>query len=206
MAISVTLGTARAASLDVGGLRVSELAFPPLLRLAPHGQERACVAVVVGGAVEKRFRGEAFAAGAATVVTMAPGERHEDRFSRSGAAIVVVEPDEQTAGALGPWSPGSVRCFADADADAAARRIARELRAPDALTPLALEGLSLELLACTARLAGSRPARRPPAWLACATELLRDRFADAPSATEIAAAVGVHPVHLARVFRAHHGV
>jgi AraC family transcriptional regulator len=206
MAIPVTLGTARAASLDIGGLRVSELAFPPLLRLAPHGHERACVAVVVGGAVEKRFRREELTVRTATVVTMPPGERHEDRFSGAGASIVVVEPDEETATALACGGLDGVGCFADADAAVTARRIARELREPDAVTPLAVEGLSLELLACTARLAASRPARRMPPWLACATEILHDRFADSPSAVGIAAEVGVHPVHLARVFRAHHGV
>src|SRR4051794_41877650 len=114
MAISVTLGTARAASLDVGGLRVSELAFPPLLRLAPHGHERACVAVVVGGAVEKRFRGEAFAAGAGAAVTMPPGGRPQGRVSPPGAPVVGVEPGEQTPRPPRPRGPGGGPRFPDA--------------------------------------------------------------------------------------------
>lgn len=80
---------------------------------------------------------------------------------------------------------------------------------------LALEGIALEALAALARqrsgrrAPGERDARMPgpaPAWLARVRELLHARFA-APElrVTELAAAAGVHPVHLARVFQARLG-
>jgi AraC family transcriptional regulator len=36
--------------------------------------------------------------------------------------------------------------------------------------------------------------------------MLHDRFAEQLTVAEVAAAVGVHPVHLARVFRLHYGM
>jgi AraC family transcriptional regulator len=45
----------------------------------------------------------------------------------------------------------------------------------------------------------------PPTWLPEATEYLRARFRESFRVADVACAVGVHPVHLARVFRLHHG-
>jgi AraC family transcriptional regulator len=70
----------------------------------------------------------------------------------------------------------------------------------DAL-PLAMEGLVLELLAETARSKDGVKKRRSPNWLAQVRELLHDRFPERLILDEIAGAVGVHPVHLCRVFR-----
>jgi len=48
---------------------------------------------------------------------------------------------------------------------------------------------------------------RPPSvgWLAVARELLDDQCGEAVRVTELARAAGVHPVHLARVFRRYLG-
>jgi AraC family transcriptional regulator len=70
----------------------------------------------------------------------------------------------------------------------------------DAL-PLAMEGLVLELLADTARGKDDVKKRRSPNWLAQVRELLADRFPERLVLDEIAGTVGVHPVHLCRVFR-----
>jgi AraC family transcriptional regulator len=86
-------------------------------------------------------------------------------------------------------------------------RLAAELRASDAAAPLAAEGFALELLAATSReTSAGRPAGRPPAWLRMAEEILRARGGERIGLSELADEIGVHPAHLARVFRAHHGV
>ena len=73
-----------------------------------------------------------------------------------------------------------------------------ELRRPDELTPLAVEGLGLELV--------TRLARTPvdggvPAWLGQARDVLHERFAEALRLADVASAVGVEPDRLARGFR-----
>ena len=181
-------------------MRVSDLGFPSLLRLAPHAHERPCVAVVVSGRIDKVFRRVAVPSQVATVLTMPGEERHADAFGAEGARLVVVEPERELPGL------DRIGSFADVNGIGIARRIARELADPDAFSPLAVEGLALELLALAGRLPAARPARRPPAWLAQVRELVHENVGRRLGASELAATVGVHPTHLARTFRAHHGM
>ena len=113
---------------------------------------------------------------------------------------MVVEPDRELPGL------DCVGSFAAAEGIAIAQRIGRELAAPDAFTPLALEGLALELLALAGRLPSVRPRRPAPPWLNQVRELVHESFRERPATGALAAVVGVHPTHLARVFRAYHGV
>jgi AraC family transcriptional regulator len=71
----------------------------------------------------------------------------------------------------------------------------------DDVSPLAVEGLTLELLALLARRFRESCGRKPPRWLAAARDLLHVRFAEPLALGELATAVKVHPTHLAREFR-----
>jgi AraC family transcriptional regulator len=193
MDMDVAVGTSSARGIDAGRFSVHEVGFPPDRRLPWHAHPHGCIAVVVDGAVRKRFSHEERDAGGGTVVTMPPEEPHEDCFGRDGARIVVVQTDEGV---------DSVALFRDWAAVDIALRIGSELAEPDALTPLAVEGLALEL-SVAARRGPSVVA--PARWVETVREILHDRFLDPPSACEVAAEVGVHPSHLARTFRAHYG-
>jgi AraC family transcriptional regulator len=82
-------------------------------------------------------------------------------------------------------------------------RVSSELRALDASSPMIIEGLLLELFGLLVR---SDTPRKTPAWLTEAHAILGRTFAEKPSLSDVAAEVGVHPVHLARAFRHHFGV
>lgn len=69
---------------------------------------------------------------------------------------------------------------------------------------LARESLALDLIGCVAH--ASTPHDAAPSWLHVAREHLDDRLGEPVRMSDIAAAAGVHPVHLARVFRAHLGM
>jgi len=114
---------------------------------------------------------------------MPPEEPHEDMFGRDGARIVVVETDDGTY---------EVTSFRDWTATHLALRIAGELADPDPLTPLAVEGLALELTVVSQR--GPSQAR-PARWLEAVREILHERLLEPPSAHEVATEVGVHPSH-----------
>lgn len=86
-----------------------------------------------------------------------------------------------------------------------ADRILDEFRLNDGASNLALEGLTLELLAQTSRVPLARRDVSPPRWLIHAMELLHARYAENLKFAEIAVAVGIHPVHLAAEFRRHFG-
>jgi AraC family transcriptional regulator len=80
-----------------------------------------------------------------------------------------------------------------------ATRLYREFREMDDSSALAIEGLTLELLAVTAR-SKIGLGRRAPPWLERVRELLHARFAERLSLADLAAEVAVHPTHLARQF------
>jgi AraC family transcriptional regulator len=84
-----------------------------------------------------------------------------------------------------------------------ALRMYREYREYDECSPLAIEGLGLEMLVSVARRRGVDE-RRAPNWLGRAVDLLRSEFFRNLTVNEIAAEVGVHPLHLSRVFRQFH--
>jgi AraC family transcriptional regulator len=195
----------RVRSAEVDGFTLAELRFPSGYVQPRFDPVLPYLAFVLEGTLVKSFRSRTLSLAPANGLTMPLGATHGARFGRSGARIVIVKPNDVTSrvaqyfdrltelrgGGL-PWL---------------AWRLAAELRASDTAAPLAAEGLALELLAATRREAGvRRRATRAPSWLHAAEELLRTRLEDCVRLRELADLVGVHPVHLARVFRAHYGV
>jgi len=188
---------------DAGGIHLSEHAYAPDLIVPRHAHERPYVCLVVAGGYDERARGGSRRCEPAALLLHPSGEEHEERFAPSGARIFHVE--------LPPRIVDSVRAIgvsldrdlhaADGPAAALARRLRGELLAWDAVSPLAVEGLALQLLAELGRPPRARSGE--PAWLARLLELLRERFRDRLALDELAREAGVHPAHLARAFREH---
>lgn len=196
--------------MQVDGFDVARLNFPPLLKLPLHTHERATVAVILGGSFDGLMRSASHPCPPATVLIEPAGEPHGNLFERAGARVLVVQPDPARLELLEPFAGilREVNHIRDPVVATVARRAAVELHAPDDVTPFAVQGLILELLAHTARLRKARQPRidrRSPHWLGEARALLHDRYRERLQVTEVAAAVGVHPVHLARVFRSYYG-
>jgi AraC family transcriptional regulator len=80
-------------------------------------------------------------------------------------------------------------------------KLYQEFRRTDAASSLAIEGLTLEMLAEILRRQTKTANGTPPVWLTKALELLHDQFSESLTIPYIAAAVGIHPVHFAREFR-----
>jgi AraC family transcriptional regulator len=85
------------------------------------------------------------------------------------------------------------------------QRIYDEFRCTDTVSALAVEGLTLELLAEGVRQGPRHVERSPPRWLRQARDLLHEGFRQRLTLDGIAETVGVHPAHLARVFRQQQG-
>jgi AraC family transcriptional regulator len=185
--IPVSACTIRHESVDAGGFRVSDVTFAPGRRLPRHSHPRGCIAVVVEGVVEKAFTRIADTATQGSVITMPPEEPHVDAFGRTGARLVVVEsPGDEQVALQRDWA-----CLL------IATKIAHELEAPDPFTPLAVEGLALELAAAARRLGSSAA----PPWL----ERAREMALGLASVSEIAAELDVDPRLLARAFHERYG-
>jgi AraC family transcriptional regulator len=205
----VTFGSTRKTTLDAGGLQISSVVFPPSLRLRPHSHERDCVSVVLEGWLEKSFGPQRYHSPAASVQTIPADSLHEDVFAPRRTRTLIVEAEPEVGETLGAYGIrlDEIRYFRDTGIAAVAVRIARELEAPDGVSPLAAEGLALELFALLAR-PGRRAdgVGRAPGWLERARDCVHDRFADGLTVADLAAEVRVHPAHLAREFRRHYGM
>ena len=199
-------GGVRLTSARLNGLMVNELVFPAEHRLQVD-PERGYVGFVLEGAFEKTFVGSTrqFAAGSA--FTMPPGAFHTTRFGHRPSRVVVLHPVHGEASAI-PWERllGAFRETAEPMLGRA-WRLAGELRARDDAWAIAAEGLCLELVAGFLRIQqGPGKGNGSPPWLEPVRERLHERVGRCPSLGELAALAKVHPVHLARRFREHHGV
>jgi len=85
-----------------------------------------------------------------------------------------------------------------------ALKIFREFQLPDAVAPLSIEALTLEMLVQATRLDSMRD-RNPPQWLRRAREVIHEQYSESLSLSSVAELVGVHPAHLAKMFRRHYG-
>ena len=208
--VPVTLGSSGSRSAVLDGFLVTWVRFPPLPRLPLHSHERATVAVILNGSFDGLMRNASRACPVSTLLTEPPGELHGNLIDRAGADVLTVQPDPGRRALLEPLAGvlGQVNHMRDLGVASVARRAAAELRMPDSVAPFAVEGLVLELLALAARLRGTGAIgeeRRSPRWLGEARALLHDRYRENLHVADVADAVGVHPVHLARAFRLRYG-
>jgi AraC-like DNA-binding protein len=133
------------------------------------------------------------------------GEPHATHL-RDGVRTfdVVLQPDWERRlrrGAALVDEPAEFRCGLPVWLSA---RLYQEFQNPDDLTPLVLEGMTLELLAEMSRATATAAARDVPRWLTQARDLLHAHFTENLSLDMVAAAAGVHPAHLTRAFRRHY--
>jgi AraC family transcriptional regulator len=204
--VPLTLGSVRSQSIDVGAFSITDARFPPMSTLPPHRHERTVFAVILQGSFEGQFgAGKRFDCGPKTILTEPAGEQHGNRFESRGARVLVIQPDPEQDELFRPCSQilDGINHFQHPGIASKAWRLVRELNDPDGASRLAVEGLGLEILATAVRTRAGHRTARPP-WLTRVEELLRDRFLDDLGVDEVAATVGIHPMHLARVFRTYH--
>lgn len=159
-----------------------------------HTHDHAHFMLVLGGTYLCSIGGEVAAMRPPFLLFEPAGTTHDDRFAASAGAFVAISLDDAEAAPL----PSAPRILNRPPALRAALGVAREARAEAADRPL-LEGGAWELIA---QAAGEPEMRSVPGWARDAYEAVMDEAADPElSVAGIAGRVGVHPVHLARVFR-----
>ena len=190
-------------SRDLAGLTMTECAYPPGLRMAKHSHELPYLSFVLRGTYTETIGRSEFAAKPAVLIAHPPLQAHAVAFHRQEVRIFRTEIKarwlERLSGGMEAFK--SPACFGGGTAVHLAFRLYREFCSPDKYSPLAVEGILLEMLAEVSRREGRPRAGRVPPWLERARELLQGRSADVPTLGELAVEVGVHPVYLAREFR-----
>jgi AraC-like DNA-binding protein len=194
--------------VTAGDFNFSEARHLPGLKLGRHVHEHATITILLKGAFRETYaNGHTEEVNSASVLIRPAGEAHADHMGAPGAhnLVVEIEPARLEAIAERTHLLESVAQLADPRLLQIGRRIQSELALGNDTSPLALEGLALELVTVAARMAEPRHAS-PPAWLCRVHNLLRDGIAgEELPISKLAEIAGVHPVSLARAFRAHYG-
>lgn len=166
-----------------------------------HMHEDAHFVLVLSGTYLSTARGAPEFARAPALIYNPPGTVHRDCFlgGRGRFMAVSIAPSRLSASGELRGIPAAASYLRWQHCMRTAFSLAREMQGvPDAAL---LESAVWELLAETG--AASRKAvRQPPAWMYRAYEAVMDSAGSASlSIGDVAHSAGVHPVHLARVFR-----
>ena len=191
-------------ALQGNDLIVNAADHAPRMVVPRHVHENAYLCVVVAGGFELRHDGAPpDDCGPGTVVAYPAGGPHANRFGALPARCVNVHfGDSWTADpAVRTWL-ADFRHARLGEHAGAVGRLANEMLARDGAAGLAVTAAAVELLAQAMR--ADAPAAVPAA-IARVVDLLEADLANAPGLAVLAAAVDLHPSHLARAFRAARG-
>jgi AraC family transcriptional regulator len=193
----------RLGSREVAGFLLTDYVYPPGFRIPRHSHERAYFSLVLEGAYTETYGRHSRECRASTVVFHPAGETHAEQIhgARGRTFSVELAPRWVERVREYPTVVDTPAAFEGGELLWLASRLYREFLLEDAVSPLAVEGLALEILAEASRRRTHILERSPPRWLREAREFLQEHFTESLSLNEVAAAAGVHPAHLARVFR-----
>ncbi len=189
---------------SVGGLVLAEVAYEPGQRIrSRHAHAR--FVLVLKGTLTEGAAGDGASHGPSTLLWQCANQMHSYAVSPRGAVCLEIDMDPSwiaRAEAQAPI-PARTAAFRHGLLLHLANRLYGEFRLRDDVSRLAIESLTLGLVAQASRRA--REVRRPaPMWLLAAFEFIQLHFTDQLSLATVADQVGVHPVHLARTFRSVH--
>jgi AraC family transcriptional regulator len=170
-------------------------------RLPEHSHELAFFCLLVDGQYTEYYRRRTTAYTPFTVAFHPPGECHRVEVGGAGGYVFNVEVKPSLLMRLREYAPTPDTTSDTRGGDMAwlMARLFREYRWARDCSLLAAEGLVLEMLAAACR-AGADERQLPP-WMSRVVELLHAEFRQSLTVNDVAAAVGVHPVHLSKVFR-----
>lgn len=204
--IRVTYGATHLAK-DTRYLALLESVYSPGFSIPSHAHEHAVCVLVLEGVVSATSSAGTLHCVPNTLRTVPAGEHHSNRYGATRARCFLVAVKPQLADSIGVFSTVLNDAIYRDDSSRAVRymrRMYHEFFNDDPVMPLAVEGLFLELVADVSR-STDGPPKRAPRWLGEAREILRESAAAHSSISALGKQLGVHPVHLARVFRSHYG-
>jgi AraC family transcriptional regulator len=202
----ITLGK-KLNSLTTGGFVITDTIHSPSFSLGRHSHERANIACVLKGSFTEtfgRYTQECLPHG---LMIKPPGETHSNKYGQGGAHCLIIEVESTRLDRLLPVSGifDRINYLHGTLLVALVMRIHNELRIGDSVSALAVEGLTLELLAEMARRKREVLSHDPPRWLIEARDYVHEYFRRKMSLVTVAEFVDVHPSHLARMFRRYYG-
>lgn len=189
----------------VNGVVLSELKHTQPRALPQHSHELGFFSLLLRGDYKEWYGRQTVTHQPLTLMWHPAELQHQDAVGQRGCHFFNVEVPVVWLERLREYIAlvASPFVLSRAEASWLMLRLYREFTEAEPGSELAMEGLLLELLAALVR----RPAqneRQKPQWLRRVEARLRDEFTDKHTMTGLATEAGVHPAHLASVFRRFH--
>jgi AraC family transcriptional regulator len=137
--------------------------------------------------------------GPSTLVFNPSGTTHRDRFRNSQGRFFTISVAPEIAERIERKIQSPV-AFTQGKIIRTIQRVHSEFQYHTDLSPMIMEGLGLELAGTAGQWLGQRDPQAPR-WLKTARDLIQDSHGASLRVKDVARVAGVHPIHLARVFR-----
>lgn len=191
-------------STVVSGFKLSETVYSGEIKTPNHSHELAYLGIVLEGEAYQTVGSRSHSCRQGTSTFHPPGETHRDHFVGPSVRLLQIELLPARLAEISEHAAHLIPRRIDGDSGRQswlANRVRWELHESDELSPLAIEGLVLELFIEIWRRAGRSLPTRPPEWLKRANALIQERFTEKLAVNTISGEVGVHASHLSREFR-----
>jgi AraC family transcriptional regulator len=186
------------------GMTLALASFEAGQNIPEHSHENPFFCLALHGVCAETYRGKLRAFRPSTLSFLPADHNHSLKFFDSGMQSFSIEVNSALAGEAEQYSLDlnrTTHCSGGKLVHLYYRTYA-EFVHRDAGAALVVEGLVREMLAEVSRaMRKSVEEKQQPIWLKRAQELLHEKYREPLVLSQIAVAVGVHPVHLSRTFR-----
>lgn len=196
----ITLGK-RLTRIETNGFVLTETKHQPNLSLDRHSHRNMNLVCVLRGSFTETIGRKNFECLPQNLLLKPAGEFHSNHYQKAGAHCLIIEIAPEKTVYFPAKVLDEVKHIQTAENFSLIQRIYRELGIADAVSKMAVEGLTLELLACITRQNENSIEPLKSQILKDAKDFIHSNFNSQIGLSTIAENVGVHPSHLARTFR-----
>jgi AraC family transcriptional regulator len=192
-------------TVELEGYILTETVRPSCLKLPRHFHSHTNIAFALKGSFRETIGKTPQVCGPLDLIIRPAGEPHSNEYGHEDVRCLIIEVKPQRLAMIQQVSEVLDRVvhIRGGLMPALAMRIYKEFQIMDSASALSIEALTLEMLARTVRLGLVGQFSSAPRWLHQVRELLHEQFSQQLSLSGVAEFVGVHPAHLAKMFRKH---
>jgi AraC family transcriptional regulator len=199
----ITLGRRLRMREVADGGQCIEACYAPNTYFAPHAHEKTNITLLFAGQLEECVGRLTVQARSLSVVVKPAGTVHMNRFGRHGAHTFLVAPPIDSISRL--QCEDAWRWYHSGAVVSAALGAYRQFRTAPETGAADLQDVVTELISVIADDAGGVQQSTIASGVQCVRDRIHDEFPRFAGVSELARAVDLHPVYLARAFRSRFG-